>query len=163
MDIVAASNRPDRFATVAPLDRLMLLARGELGLSAETLAVRLGAGPAFAGADANKLPLELCQSAQNGEHQATVRRVVSAHASPKDRKPAFRSVIAASLFNKSRVDRASRSSRVTITTSPAATSESNRRSCGLSVLARSPHRETSCPPHVFPQRRHLSGDALAVG
>ena len=31
--------------------------------------------------------------------------VVSAHASPSDRKPAFFSVIAASVFNRSRVDR----------------------------------------------------------
>jgi hypothetical protein len=36
---------------VAPLDRLVLLVRGELGLSAETLTVRLGASAALAGAD----------------------------------------------------------------------------------------------------------------
>jgi hypothetical protein len=40
--------------------------------------------------------------------------VVSAHASPSERKPAFLPVIAARVFNGSRVDRASRSSRVTI-------------------------------------------------
>jgi hypothetical protein len=40
--------------------------------------------------------------------------VVSAHVSPSERKPAFLPVIAASVFNRSRVDRASRSSRVTI-------------------------------------------------
>jgi len=54
---------------------------------------------------------------------------------PSDRKPAFFSVIAASVFNRSRVDRASRSSRVTISTSPTLISASNRRSCGRSVLA----------------------------
>jgi hypothetical protein len=37
--------------------------------------------------------------------------VVSAHASPSDRKPALRSAITASVFNMSRVDRASRSTR----------------------------------------------------
>jgi hypothetical protein len=36
--------------------------------------------------------------------------VVSAHASPSERKPAFLPVIAASVFNRSRVDRARRSS-----------------------------------------------------
>ena len=45
--------------------------------------------------------------------------VVSAHVSPRDLKPAFLAVIAASVFNRSRVDRASRSSRVTVSTSPA--------------------------------------------
>jgi hypothetical protein len=35
------------------LDRLVLLVRGELGLAAETLPVRLGARAALAGADAD--------------------------------------------------------------------------------------------------------------
>jgi hypothetical protein len=55
--------------------------------------------------------------------------VVSAHASPSERKPAFFAVIAASVFNRSRVDRASRSSRVTITTSPVSSWSSRRQSC----------------------------------
>ena len=42
--------------------------------------------------------------------------VVSAHVSPSDRKPAFLPVMVARTFNRSRVDRASRSSRVTIST-----------------------------------------------
>src|SRR6516164_5826812 len=61
--------------------------------------------------------------------------VVSAHASAKDRKPAFRSVIASSVFNRSRVDRARRSSRVTVRTSPGPSSANTRRSCARSVLA----------------------------
>jgi hypothetical protein len=40
--------------------------------------------------------------------------VVSAHVSPSERKPAFFAVIAASVFNRLRVDRARRSSRVAI-------------------------------------------------
>jgi hypothetical protein len=40
--------------------------------------------------------------------------VVSAHVSPRDLKPAFLPVIAASVFNRSRMDRASRSSLVTV-------------------------------------------------
>jgi len=42
--------------------------------------------------------------------------VVSAHASPSERKPAFFAVIAPRVFNKSGVERASRSSRVTVNT-----------------------------------------------
>ena len=38
-------------------------------------------------------------------------------------------MVAASVFTASRVERASRSSRVTITTSPGARRSSNRRSC----------------------------------
>jgi hypothetical protein len=44
-------------------------------------------------------------------------------------------VIAASVFKRSRVDRASRSSRVTINTSPAASVAIAFRSCARSVLA----------------------------
>src|SRR6202022_3850278 len=61
--------------------------------------------------------------------------VVSAHSSPSERKPAFLAVIAASVFNRSRVDRARRSSRVTVSASPASTTSSNRRSCARSVFA----------------------------
>ena len=45
--------------------------------------------------------------------------VVSAQASLSERKPAFRSAMAASVFSRSLVERARRSSRVTISTSPA--------------------------------------------
>jgi hypothetical protein len=41
---------------------------------------------------------------------------VSAHASPSERKPALRSVMTASVFKRTRVDPARRSSRVTIST-----------------------------------------------
>jgi len=43
--------------------------------------------------------------------------------------------MAASVFNKSRVDRASRSSRVTISTSPGPSVSITRRSCARPVLA----------------------------
>jgi hypothetical protein len=61
--------------------------------------------------------------------------VVPAHVSPSDRIPAFRPAIATSVFNKSRVDRARRSSRVTVSTSPASSWPSNRRSWAWSVFA----------------------------
>jgi hypothetical protein len=58
--------------------------------------------------------------------------VVSAQASPKERNPALLPVIAASVFSRSRVDRASRSSRVTISTSPASSAAMAFQSCARS-------------------------------
>jgi hypothetical protein len=71
-------------------------------------------------------------------------------------------VMVARTFNRSRVDRASRSSRVTVTTSPGANSSSKRRSCARSALAPLATSRHLARP-VLPQRRHLSGDALNVG
>src|SRR6202040_717597 len=95
-----------------------------------------GPRPAFAGARADQITLELGQPPQNGKHQSRpCDVVVSAHVSPRDLKPAFLAVIAASVFNRSRVDRARRSSLVTVSTSPASSTSSNRRSCARSVFA----------------------------
>src|SRR5580704_13956415 len=87
--------------------------------------------------------------------------VVSAHASPSERKPAFLPVIAASVFNRSRVDRASRSSRVTIHVAGIELVEqaAKLRPVGL-TSARHFAEHLSRP--LFPQRRYLSGRALAV-
>jgi hypothetical protein len=57
---------------------------------------------------------------------------------PRLRKPAFFSAIAASVLSKSRVERASRSSRMTSSTSPALSWASARRNCGRSAAARAP-------------------------
>src|ERR1700676_3892395 len=71
--IVAAGNLAHRLAALAARKRLALLMRGQLGCAAELDAARLGARPAFAGAGAYQLPLELGQAAENGQHQAAVR------------------------------------------------------------------------------------------
>ncbi len=65
----------------------------------------------------DQVALELCSPPSTVSISRPCDLVVSAHASPKDRNPAFLLVIAASVFNRSRVDRASRSSRVTVNTS----------------------------------------------
>jgi hypothetical protein len=57
--------------------------------------------------------------------------LVSAHVSPSDLKPAFLAVIAASVFKRSRVDRASQSSRVTVSTSPAKLVEQPAKLCAV--------------------------------
>jgi hypothetical protein len=61
--------------------------------------------------------------------------VVLAQVSPRERKPAFRSPIDARTFNRSLVERASRSSRVTITTSPASRTFRSFASSGRSARA----------------------------
>ena len=61
--------------------------------------------------------------------------VVSAHVPFSERKPAFAFATASSTLSKSRVDLASRSSRVTINTSPSSSAASTLRSCARSVLA----------------------------
>ena len=73
--VIAAPDFGKRFLTVvAALDRFLLLVRGELRRPAHFHALRLGARPAFARACADQVALELGQTAQDGEHQATVRR-----------------------------------------------------------------------------------------
>ena len=61
--------------------------------------------------------------------------VVSAHASPSDRNPAPCSPILAKTFNRSRVERARRSNRVTITVSPCSTVFRSFPSSGRSARA----------------------------
>ena len=62
-------------------------------------------------------------------------RGVSAHASLRERKPAPLPVIVASVFKRSRVERASRSRRVAISTSPLASWSRARRNWTRSVFA----------------------------
>jgi hypothetical protein len=112
-------NVADQLAVhVAALDGLLALMRSASACGPASPRARLGTFPAFACPRPDQVALELGKPAQHGQHQLPCDVVVSAHASPKDRrKPALRSVIAASVFNRSRVDRASRSRRVTISTS----------------------------------------------
>src|SRR6266446_7354026 len=79
-----------------PLDRLALPARGEHGLAAETLPARLRSLPSLAGAGADRIALELGQPAGQAQHQTPYAVVVSVHASPSERKPAFFPAIAES-------------------------------------------------------------------
>src|ERR1700736_5626557 len=91
--------------------------RGELGLAAETLPDRLRSLPSLAGAGADRIALELGQPAEQGQHQTPCAVVVSAHASPSERKPAFFPAITRRVFSRSRVERARQSGGVTISTS----------------------------------------------
>jgi hypothetical protein len=72
--IVAARDLTDGLALVAAANGFLLLVRGELRLAAEAFAVCLGARPALAGADADKLALELGEATEYRQHQPAVRR-----------------------------------------------------------------------------------------
>jgi hypothetical protein len=73
VDVVAAGDVAERFASVTSANRLTPLVRGELEGSAQALPTRLRPLPAFAGAGADQLALELRQSAEHGQHQTPVR------------------------------------------------------------------------------------------
>jgi hypothetical protein len=81
--------------------------RGELGLSAHLHSPRPGAIPAFGCPRA----ISSRSNSANPPRTVSINRpcavVVSAHVSPRDRNPALRSVIAARVLSRSRVDRAS--------------------------------------------------------
>jgi hypothetical protein len=80
-----------------------------------------------------------------------------------DLNPAFLAVIAARVFNRSRVDRARRSSLVTVSTSPA--SELVEQATKLCAVGLRPARHFA--EHLFASRlgelAHLGVNALAVG
>jgi hypothetical protein len=79
-------------------------------------ATGLSALPSFACAGSDQVALKLGQTAQDRQHQPAV--LVSTHVCRGDLKPAPFSATSPSRFNRSRVDLASRSSRVTTSTSP---------------------------------------------
>src|SRR5690348_7558612 len=95
---------------VAPSDRLPLLLVGQLRFAAELDAAGLCSLASFAAASADQIPLELGEAAQDSRHQPAVRRGGVSPCIAERSKPALRSAIAASVFNRSRVDRASWSS-----------------------------------------------------
>src|SRR6202008_4260389 len=117
------------------LDCLGLLVQGELRLAAHLHAPRLGPLPAFSVRARIRSRSNSAWPPRTVSMSRPCDVVVSAHVSPRDLKPAFLPVMVARTFNRSRVDRASRSSRVTITTSSASSWSSNRLSCARSVLA----------------------------
>ncbi len=73
-NVVGSPDVLKRFvAVVAPPDSLAHLVGGQFRLAPHCHATRSGAVPALAGAGADQCPLELCQPAKHGQHQASVR------------------------------------------------------------------------------------------
>ena len=60
-------------AVVAALDRLAYLMIGQFEFRPHLHALRLGAFPAFAGAGADQVALELCQPAQHGQEPCPLK------------------------------------------------------------------------------------------
>jgi hypothetical protein len=89
VDVVGASDVAERFAPVTTADRLAPLMRRELEGSAQALPARFGACPAFASACTDQFALELRPSGEDGQLKRPCAVVVSAHASARDRNPAF--------------------------------------------------------------------------
>ena len=133
-DVVAARDTALRFSRCDPRPCFALLVRGELRLRP------IFTPRALARSRPSPVRTRIRSRSNSARPPSTVSIsrpcdvVVSAHASPSDRNPAFLPVMAARVFDRSRVDRASRSSRVTHT-SPASSWPSSRRSCARSVLA----------------------------
>jgi len=89
--------------------------------------------------------------------------VVSAHVSPRDLKPAFLPVIAASVFNRSRVDRGNRSNHVTTTTSPGGDFEEKPAKLWPVGLGAARHFAEHLFASGLGELAHLGVNALAVG
>jgi hypothetical protein len=134
MNIVASGDVAERFAPVSAADRLAPPVRGEIEGSAQALTARSRSLPVFAGAG-SELPLELRQVAKDGVHSRPCAVMSGPCVTEGTETGFFISITVASVFNRSRVERASRSNRVTITTSPGARLSSKRRSCARSALA----------------------------
>ncbi len=117
--VVRSSYIGEHFSCFSTSNCLSTLMAGQFWLSTQDYPPRLCTLATFAGSRPDKFAFELGKSAQYCKHQATMRRVVvSAQVSLSDLNPAPFSAIVPRRFRRSRVDRASRSSRVTINTSP---------------------------------------------
>ena len=84
------------------------------------LSLGLGAAPAFGGAGADKIAFHIGKPPSTASIKRPVLVPVSAHGSAKDRNCALASTICLTMANRSKVLRARRSIRVTVTTSPGA-------------------------------------------
>jgi hypothetical protein len=99
------------------------------------LSSKLGAVPAFGGTGADKIALDSARPPSTASIKRPVLVPVSAHGSASDRNSAFASTMRLTMPKRSKVLRARRSMRVTVTTSPGASRSSMRRSSRRSARA----------------------------
>src|SRR6516165_2305574 len=123
------------FASLKPGDGLTALVRCQLHRSAKLDATLLRPFAAVAGADFDQLPLKLCKTAQHREHQPSVHRGGVSPCVGQRFKARPRPRMVCSVLSRSRVERASRSSRVTISTSPLPSAAMALASCVRSDFA----------------------------
>jgi hypothetical protein len=129
-NVVAAGDLAERFpAGLDALGRLVPLMRRKGRPAAKPDTVRLGAGASLGWCGRG---ISSRSNSARPPSTVNIKRpcvvVVSAHASPSDRK-------LATMLRRSRVDRARRSRRVTMRTSPASSWSRTRRSWARSVFA----------------------------
>jgi hypothetical protein len=110
-DIIGAGNFPCRLAPVATLDSLALLVRGQFRFPPHLYAARHGAAlPSLV-----RARISSRSNSASPPRTVSINRpcavVVSAHASPRERNPAFLLVMVARVLRRSRVDLATRRSR----------------------------------------------------
>jgi hypothetical protein len=147
---------------VAALDRLALLVIGEFERSAHFLPARHGARPAFACARPDQIALELGQPAQDGQHQAPVR---CGGVGPGVAKGFETGFLAGD--RRERVQQVAGGSRQPVEPGhgyDVAGVELVEQAAKLRPvgLRSARHLAEHLARPVFPQRRDLSGDALAV-
>ena len=99
------------------------------------LSLGLGAALAFGGAGADKIAFHIGKPPSTASIKRPVLVPVSAHGSAKDRNCALASAMRLTMANRSKVLRARRSFRVTVTTSPGASLPSIRLSSRRSARA----------------------------
>jgi hypothetical protein len=140
--------------------RSISLVHGQFWLAAEPDAAGLRPFPSFAGACTDQIALEFGQAAEHSQHQPAERRRRVGPRVAERSKPAFLSVIAASVFNRSRVERAKAvEPRDQQHTSPSSSCAIALRSCGRSAAARAPDatsRNTFLAPVVRSRRTCVS-------
>src|SRR3984893_6005645 len=127
--VIAAPNLRERFhALVPPLDRLAALMLRQLVPASWLQAPRLGALPAFTHGCANQRAVELSQPADDGEHQAGVRRRRVGPSVAKRAESGAWSVMVPRVLRRSRVERAK-----IVSTSPLPSCARTRRNCPRSA------------------------------
>src|SRR5215207_871618 len=135
MHVVGAGDLSQGLANLSAGQRLPLLVGCQLRLAPEPHAPILGTLPTFPCPSADQLTLELGQATSTVSIRRPCGVVVSAQVSFSERKPACLSATAARVLSRSRVERASRSRRVTRTTSPGLRARRRRVSSGRSARA----------------------------
>lgn len=92
---------------------------GQFRLPSHLHARNLGAGASFTWPAADKVAFKLCQSAEHGQHKPPLRCRGVCPFLARERNPACLPAILPRVFSRSRIERARRSSGITVTTSPA--------------------------------------------
>src|SRR6266849_7752515 len=115
---IGAGDSRQAFTGFTARHRFLSLVWCQLRRAPHMDAASLGARPSLASASTDQLTLELGQAAKHRQHQSAVRRGGIGQASASDLKVAPALAMASRMLSKSRVDRAIRSRRVTMTVLP---------------------------------------------